>query len=546
MKRMTRSTGEATTSACRSRILVLLALLTAMLAVAPSAQADARFVYETCDPQLPAGNPPSVVFRNYWEGSFEFLQTCGSPGGAIGIGQGTTQTFSFALLEAAIPSTPGGWVESLTLSAGAGGFHGNIGDIVRRGKQPDNTSEYWPVPDTGEHTRSFLLQSQPPTISETPAEREVAFDISLSCGYGRTCEPGAYIVAHFLAATEVDPTPPVITGVEGPLVSGDVLRGHQAVQAQATDIGSGVRSLELKINGIAMPGTVAGGCSIVAVENPSYKGVVTTSPTPCPPSLSGAWDVDTSSAPFQTGANTVQVCASDFATKGAPNTACSSPQTVEVDNTCTESPVAGGADLDAGFGGAASDHVTVGFGSGTEITGELTDQGGVPVSGATICLKSAQAGSQTIGQTVETATTDSQGHFALEVKPGPNRRLLVGYRHDSFQIAKTLSVGTRARPSIALSRHKIRGGKRVVISGSLPKPDPGEHVLALQGSSEHGHRWLTFKKVTTDPEGRYRTTYRFIRPTREIGYRIRVVAPAQAGYDYESGASKAARIRVHP
>jgi hypothetical protein len=88
-------------------------------------------------------------------------------------------------------------------------------------------------------------------------------------------------------------------------------------------------------------------------------------------------------------------------------------------------------------------------------------------------------------------------------------------------------VGTRARPTITLSRHKIRGGKRIVISGRLPKPDPGEHVLAPQGASEHGHVWLTFKKVTTDSEGNYRTTYRFIKPRRAIGYRVRVVALAQ-------------------
>jgi hypothetical protein len=542
---MEHPTEKSKMAAVGGRVLVLLALLTVMLAVSASAQAEGRFVYETCDPQLPAGNPPSVVFRDELEGNYEFVQTCAAPGGAIGLDQRVAQSFTFGVLEAAIPSTPGGWVESLTLSASAGGFHGNSGRIVRRGKQPE-TTESWPVSGSGDNARYFLLRTQPPTASEDAAERETVFDFLLSCPYGSTCEPGAYIAAHFLAATEVDPTPPVVTGVEGALVSGDVLRGHQAVQAQATDVGGGVRSLELKVNGIAMPGTAIGGCSIAAVENPSYKGVAATSPTPCPPSLSDLWNVDTSAPPFENGPNTVQVCASDFASTGAPNTTCSNAQTVDVDNTCTESPVAGGADLDAGFGGGTSDHLTVGFGSGTEITGQLTDQSGAPISGATICMESQSAGSQSGGRTVGTATTDGQGHFGLEVKPGANRQLLVGYRHDSFQIAKTLSLGTRARPAINLSRHKIRGGKRVVISGRLPKPDPGEHVLALQGSSAHGHRWLTFKKVTTDPEGNYSTTYRFIKPRREIGYRVRVVAPAQAGYDYESGASKAAQIKVRP
>jgi hypothetical protein len=435
-------------------------------------------------------------------------------------------------------------VESLTMSASAGGFDANSGEIYRGALT--EPSVVWPVPGEGDNPRYFLLRTGPPTVFEPLRPRETVFLFRLSCPFGHTCAPGAYLVAHYLAATEVDPTPPAITGVEGPLLSGGVVRGHQSIQARASDIGGGVRALELRVDGLAVPGPAIGACSIAAVANPSFKGLVATSPTPCPPLLSGAWDLDTSAPPFQDGPNTVQVCASDFASTGAPNTTCSSPTTIDVDNTCTASPVAGGANLDAGFDGGGSEHVTLGFGDGTQITGELTDQSGAPISGATICLESQLDGSGSLRQTVETATTDGQGHFVLEIKPGPNRQFLVGYRHDSFQVAKVLSVGTRAHPTIALSRHKIRGGKRIVVSGRLPKPDPGEHVLALQGASEHGHVWLTFKKVTTDPEGNYRTTYRFIKPRRTIGYRVRVVAPAQAGYEYESGTSKAARIRVRP
>jgi len=531
-----------------SRVLALLAVLTLMFAITASAQAEGRFVYETCDPQLPGGNPPSsFALENWFGGTFEVVQTCGSPGGGIGIGEAAPESGDWGDFEATIPNTPGGWVESLTLSASAGGFVSNSDESRIGGGEQWLPWESWPAPGSGDNSRYFLLRTHPATASEPLwARGTAAVHFELKCPFGGSCQPGAYVVARYIAATEVDPTPPVINAVEGALVSGDVLRGHQALQAQASDVGGGVRSLELRVDGAPMPGTAIGGCAVAAVENSSYKGVVAASPTPCPPSLSGAWDVDTSAPPFQNGANTVQVCASDFASSGAPNTTCSAPQTVEVDNTCTESPVAGGADLSAGFGGGASGQVTVGFGSGTEVTGQLTGQSGAPISGATVCMESQPAGSQSVGQTVATATTDSQGHFDLEVKPGANRRLLVGYRHDSFQIAKTLSVGTRARPTISLSRHKIRGGKRIVISGRLPKPDPGEHVLALQGSSEHGHVWLTFKKVTTNSEGIYRTTYRFVKPRTETGYRVRVVAPAQAGYEYVTGASKAAEITVRP
>jgi hypothetical protein len=541
---MERTTVNMRPAACGSGILVLLAFFTAMLAIPVSARAEGRFVYETCDAQLPGGNPPAVALENWFGGTYEVVQTCASPGGAIGIREGVPQSANWANLETSIPSTPGGWVESVTMSASAGGFDLNSGEIYRGA--PPEAPGMWPVSGTGDSPRYFLIRTAPPTAGEPLKPRETVFVFQLSCPFGHTCAPGGYVVAHYIAATEVDPNPPVITGVEGPLLSGGVGRGHQAVQAQASDVGGGVRSLELRVNGLAMPGPAIGSCWIGAVSNPSFKGLVAASPTPCPAALPGAWNVDTSAPPFQNGANTVQVCASDFASTGPPNSTCSPPQTVNVDNTCTESPVAGGANLIAGFGADASEHVTVGFGDGAQITGRLTDQSGAPIAGATVCMESQPSGPQSVRQTVETATTDSQGNFVLEVKPGANRQFMVGYRHDSFQVSKVLSVGTRARPTIALSRHKIPGGKRIVISGRLPKPDPGEHVLALQGASEHGHVWLTFKKVTTDPEGNYRTTYRFIKPRRTIGYRVRVVAPAQAGYAYESGTSKAARIRVRP
>ena len=134
----------------------------------------------------------------------------------------------------------------------------------------------------------------------------------------------------------------------------------------------------------------------------------------------------------------------------------------------------------------------------------------------------------------------------MEVAPGANRQLLVGYRHDSFQVAKQLTLETRARPTLALGSHKIRGGDKVEITGRLPKPNPGGHVLVLQGSSEHGHDWLTFKKVITGEQGGFKTTYRFTKPRKPTTFRVRAVAPAQAGYEYDSGASKAARVKVRP
>jgi hypothetical protein len=526
------------------RALPLLTLLVLMLPFAAHARAEGRFVYETCDSALPAGNPPQLVFSEFWEGNYELVQTCASPGGVIGVHQAVTQKFTLAILEATIPSTPGGWVESLTLSAGAGGYHNNSGDITRRGPQPD-VPEYWPAPESGDVVRSFQLRSEPPTLLESPSQRETVFDISLSCAYGTTCEPGAYIAAHYLAATEVDPTPPVISGVEGPLVSGNVVRGHQTIQAQATDVGSGVRTLELRVNGIAAPGSVTGACSIAAVENPSYKGIAATSPTPCPPSLPGVWNVDTSAPPFQNGPNTVQVCASDFATKGAPNTTCSDPQAVVVDNTCTESPVAGGSNLKTTFSRNQAGEVTMPYGVGATVAGELDNPAGQPIVGATICVQLATEGPSATLAPAGTATTDAEGHFTYALPAGPNRSILLGYRHDSFQIANSLHYYAHVRPTIRLSAAKLHNGDAVRIHGHLPGGAAAAgRVVVLKASALDSKKWYPFGETTTDASGHYHYRYRFGATTRTTIYRMEAAVPRQGDFPWKAGHSKPALVEV--
>ncbi len=246
-------------------VLPLIALLVLASAFSSSARADGRFVYETCDPALAGGNPPPAEFEaNYLlerspDPNFQFTQTCALPSGWIGIAQTGAEGDGLAFLWTTIPNTPGGWVESLSVTASAGNYEyeenfGGISVIY------PTAEKEWPLPGSGEIPRYFLVRDEPPTGSEPGWYR---FPTTLSCVV--KCETGAHIGMHFLAATEVDPTPPVVTAVEVPLVEGDVLRGQQGLKAQATDIGGGVRSLELRVDGMSMPGTVIAPCSAVEV-----------------------------------------------------------------------------------------------------------------------------------------------------------------------------------------------------------------------------------------------------------------------------------------
>jgi hypothetical protein len=509
--------------------MILVAL--AMLAIATTANgqmAGARFIYEQCDSALPGGAPPEFDFHT--EKAYAPFQTCASPGGAVGVSQTGPVTEGPGWIDVAVKPTPGGFVEAETIT----GFASNL----QPGAGASHVAaEGWPPDNDGDAPRYFFLNTEPVILGGGGG-----FTVALTCT--GSCAAGGVIGAHYIAATEVDPRPPVVSKVEGPLLVGGILRGHQALSAAATDVGGGLSVVEVLVNGAVAPGAVPGACAVATVRNPSYQGIAAYSPTPCPPTLAGSWDLNTGEPPFHEGANSVQVCASDFATTGLPNTTCSPPQTVSVNDSCTESAAVGGQNLSAGFQGADGEAVTVPFEHTAEVTGDLTSSAGDPISGATICVQAQVQESGTEPQPIATATTDANGDFTYEVPPGPNRRFLVGYRHDSFQVAKTLEINSHAKPTIELGKGRIDRGALVKISGAVPGPQAAGRVVVLQASSLHGRRWLTFRRATTGPKGRYRSSYRFGATPETTTYRMRAVVPRQSGYPYEPGHSEPKRIKV--
>ena len=336
---------------------------------------------------------------------------------------------------------------------------------------------------------------------------------------------------------------PIVQSLGGTLMAGGVVRGHQSIDAVAGDEGGGISSVALRVNGQPLEAAYRPQCAVARVENPSYAGIVTDVPTPCPPTVEPSWTVDTAAYPFHEGTNSVTVCAQDFSTIGPPNEGCSTGQ-VTVDNSCTESAVAGGEALSARFQGSGEGQITVPYGSGAEIEGELKNGAGEPVSGATVCVQVQTQESSAPMETTATATTDASGHFAYQLPAGPDRQILLGYRHDSFQVSETITYHADALPQLRLHPNRLHSGGRVHILGSLPGPEAAGRVVVLQASALHGHRWLTFRRATTDQGGGFQASYRFGATTQTTTYRIRAVVPSQRGYPYEPGHSRPGRVKV--
>lgn len=160
-----------------------------------------------------------------------------------------------------------------------------------------------------------------------------AFEDRLLCARGEdkwcSLDSGSWSGLRALTLTVQDSTPPGAWIVGGDLVAGGWRRGSQAVAVTAADAGSGVRFGE----------TTLDGARVGLTEYPCAKALISgewraTQMQPCLTSVSGTHAVATTS--FSDGPHSLVHCATDF----AANVACTSPQTVLIDNTPPAHPKA--------------------------------------------------------------------------------------------------------------------------------------------------------------------------------------------------------------
>lgn len=512
----------------RKAIVTLTVVLAATALAASAAQASpARYIYEQCDSILPGGGSAGVTFPANLGGPYSPANRCADPGGGLTISQTATSYGSFSYWNVPSGAPAGGHTESITLSATVC-TQGDSAVLAYAFQQP------W-LGACSEETRTFRAESS----------LDLGFLVWLGCNSRIvSCPPGPSIAAHYFATTMVDPVAPSVAGLGGGLFGAGVLRGHQTVSAIGHDRGGGVSSVSIQVNGLLAAKPKTGNCQLARANNSSVIGVVATVITPCPSDVNASWTLDTSAYPFHNGANTVAICASDFATLGDPNTTCSPARTINVDNSCTNSPVPGGESLSAQFATSRREETTVPFGRSAKITGRLSNSAGDAIPGATICLQTQTLDNHRSLVPLATVTTDAHGRFSYDLRPGPNRRILIGYRYDTFQIDRSVRYYSRAEPTLKATPRKLENGKRIHLQGRLPGPGADGRVVVLQANVVGSRRWITFRRATSARKGIFRATYHFTATTQTTTYRFRAVVPNQTGYPWVEGASKPVKVRV--
>jgi hypothetical protein len=172
-------------------------------------------------------------------------------------------------------------------------------------------------------------QAVPENIVGPPAEMAgvTAMYLVVGCGgpagakcLGADTAPGTdpeRLDIHAAQMTLRDQAPPAIAGLSGPLTEGGRTQsGTSTVTARATDVGAGVATFSLEIDGKTVTSAGAPGCQAAPF----------TSPAPCPADVSQTLALDTDTLPY--GNHTARVLTSD----ASGNVIGSSPIALRVDN----------------------------------------------------------------------------------------------------------------------------------------------------------------------------------------------------------------------
>lgn len=157
--------------------------------------------------------------------------------------------------------------------------------------------------------------------------------------------------------------------------------------------------------------------------------------------------------------------------------------------------------LDAHFEASRGDQITVPYGAGANVARDLSTGASAGISGATVCVETQTQGAGGGLEPVAVTRTDASGHFTYKLPAGPNRTVVLGYRHGRFQIVHTVRYYAHSRPTIRLTPRKVRTGGRIRITGRVPGPQAGGRVVVLQASAPHSRRWFTFNRATANEAG---------------------------------------------
>ncbi len=173
------------------------------------------------------------------------------------------------------------------------------------------------------------------------------------------------------------------------------------------------------------------------------------------------------------------------------------------------------------------------------ITGQLHNNQGTPITGATLDILEQIAGTNHLHILTHTNTT-TNGSFLATVPPGPSRRIQIAYRAFTTDAtyAATATIKESVRAGVRLNitpRHTTPTGT-ITLTGKVAGPIPHQGILVELRVHYRGH-WQTFWTPTTNSNGSFTVEYQFQEGVGHFPFRAAVPA-GQTNFPYAAGHSR--------
>ncbi len=409
------------------------------------------------------------------------------------------------------------------------------------------------TPLTGTSPQTFVVAS---TTTEITLENYCAVSDG---GYGCSFGGGESNILELYGAslTLFDPGLPSGSVSGGGLAGAGPASGTESLAYNASDGGSGVRYVELLLDGKS----VAKNDYLAKCPYQNFAA--------CPTSLSDTIGWNTAAA--SNGAHEVAL----RIVNAGGDTAIVDDHTITIGNGSpigaigNGSPIGGGPPANAA---APIAHIANGQSPCAGEALSLTVDGRakppilpygrpVTVDGLLHCagvpIRDARVQIATIGgppgAAIDSAVqTGSDGSFAYKVPAGSDRTLSFSYSDYSDDLTPsataTLTISIRPKISLHITPHHTTNGHTMRWSGTIgPGPYPRQGVTLLVEVQE-GRHWRAFDQVVANRRGRFAYSYRFHATYEPTTYTFRVALPdtGAQGYPYAPGWSRRVKVRVDP
>lgn len=404
----------------------------------------------------------------------------------------------------------------------------NTGGVEEAGTPKDSslTPDEWTLPSN--------------TTELTLADYCSNDDAGAGCSFGGGENPDLELLGARL--TVEDNSPPSATVTGGALAGAGTLSGTDALTYNAWDGDSGVRLVQLLLDGRA----VAEHDYLAECPYQNFAA--------CPTSLSGELRWSTSGASNGTHEVSLRVVSA------AGDTAIVDDHTITLNNPligvngglrgphiANGQPCAG-EELNVQVNRKTKPPV-IPYGKPMTVRGVL-HCGTVPIRNARVAIATLGGPrSATINTFVQTAL---DGSFSYRVPTGPDRTLELSYTAYSDDpgpsATATVNIAIAARIKLKITPHRSSNQHSIHWSGTIgggPFPRPG---ITLDAEVRSGNHWRIFAQIITNRDGSYHYSYRFHATTEVTTYTFRVTLPytGARGYPYAVGASNPVNVHVTP